>query len=93
MSKRVKSQDAKSKKLKKRSVDEAKTEIVSTVIELIMDILKHSREDKDCTDGIIDTIIEIFQPVSDKFKDLIEENKGEKSSVGGLIKIFTILLS
>ena len=64
-----------------------------TVIEQIMDILKHSTEYKDSTDGIIDTIIEIFQPILDKFKDLIEENEGEKSFIGGLIKIFTILLS
>ena len=35
-----------------------------------MDILKHSTEYKDSTDGIIDTIIEIFQPILDKFKDL-----------------------
>ena len=29
----------------------------------------------------------------DEFKDLIEENEDKKSSIGGLIKILTILLS
>ena len=29
----------------------------------------------------------------DEFKDLIEENEDKRSSIGGLIKILTILLS
>ena len=67
--------DTKSKKLKKeRSVDEANTEIGNTIIEQIKDILEDSIENTDSTDGIIDTIIEIFQPILDEFKDLIEEN-------------------
>ena len=95
--KRVNSQkitDTKSKKLKKeRSVDKAKTEIVNTIIEQIKDILEDSVENKDSTDVIIDIIREIFQPILDEFKDLIDENEDKKSFIGGLIKIFTILLS
>ena len=97
VSKRVNSQkitDTKSKKLKKeRSVDKAKTEIVNTIIEQIKDILEDSIENKDSTDVIIDIIAETFQPILDEFKDLIEENEDKKSFIGGLIKIFTILLS
>ena len=53
--------DPKSKKPKKeRPVDEAKTEIVDTIIEQIKDILEDSIESTDSTDGIIDTITEIF---------------------------------
>ena len=66
----------KSKILKqKRSVYEAKTEIVNTIIEQIKDILKDSIKNKDSTDGIIDTIAEIFQPILNKLKDLIEGNE------------------
>ena len=39
------------------------------------DILEDSAENKDSTDGIIDTITEIFQPILDEFKELIEENE------------------
>ena len=53
--------DTKSKKPKKeRPVYEAKTEIVDTIIEQIKDILEDSIESTDSTDGIIDTITEIF---------------------------------
>ena len=47
-------------------------------------------EDKDSTDGLGDTIKDIFQPIFDEFKDLIGENEDKKSFIGGLIKIFTI---
>ena len=50
-------------------------------------------KDKDPTDGLGDTIKDIFQPILDKFKDLIGKNEDKKSIIGGLIKIFTILLS
>ena len=50
-------------------------------------------EDKDSTDGLGDTIKDIFQPIFDEFKDLIGENEDKKSFIGGLIKIFTIRLS
>ena len=50
-------------------------------------------ENQDSTDGIIDSIKEIFQPIFDKFKVQIGENKDKKSFIGGLIRIFTILLS
>ena len=50
-------------------------------------------ENQDSTDGIIDSIKDIFQPIFDKFKVQIGENKDKKSFIGGLIRIFTILLS
>ena len=49
-------------------------------------------EEKDSTDSLGDTIKETFQPILDKFKELIRENKDKKSFIGALIKIFTILL-
>ena len=44
-------------------------------------------------DGVVTLFEDIFQPVLDKFQELIGENKDKKKFVGGLIKIFTILLS
>ena len=65
MSKRINEQnitDTESKKLKKkRSADEAKTEIVNTIIEQIKEISEDLIENKDSTDGLEDTIKEIFQ--------------------------------
>ena len=65
MSKRVNEQnitDTENNKLKKkRSADEAKTEIVKTIIEQIKEILEDLIENKDSTDGLEDTIKEIFQ--------------------------------
>ena len=96
MPKRVNSQeitDTKSEKLEKgRSNDEANTEIVNTIIEQIKNILEDSIENKESTNGIIYIITEIFQKFH-KFKNISEENKDKKSFIGGLIKIFTILLS
>lgn len=97
MSKRTGEQDttnSKSKKRKKeRPVNEAKTEIVSKMIEQIKEILEDPLEEKDYTDGLGDAIKEVFQPILDKFKNLIKENEDTKSFNGGLVKIFTILLS
>ena len=71
--------DTKNRRLKKElSVDEA--------------ILVDPVEEKDSTDSLGDTIKETFQPILDKFKELIRENKDKKSFIGALIKIFTILL-
>ena len=50
-------------------------------------------ENQDTTDGITDSIKEIFQPIFDEFKAQIGENEDKKSFIGGLIRIFTILLS
>ena len=50
-------------------------------------------EKHDSTNGIIDSIKEIFQPILDKCKAQIGENEDKKSFVGGLIRMFTIHLS
>ena len=82
------------KRLKKESsVDEAKTEIVTQVTEQVKEILEDPIEEGDATDRLMDTIKEIFQPILDEFKDLIGENEDKKSFIGGLIRIFTILVS
>ena len=47
----------------------------------------------DETDCIGDVLKETFQPIYEEFKELIGENEGKKSFIGGLIKIFTVLLS
>ena len=84
----------KNKKLKQeRSVIKAKREIVNKIIEQITEVLKGPVEDKDPTYGLGDTVKDIFQPILDKFKDLISKNEDKKSFIGGLIEIFTILLS
>lgn len=75
------------------SIDRAKTKIVNQIIEQIKEALEDPVEEKDSTDGLGDTIKEIFQPILDELKDLSEEKEGKKSFIGGLIKIFTILLS
>ena len=97
MSKRVNEQnvtDTESKKLKKeKSVDEAKTEIVNTIIDQVKEILEDPIENQDSTDGLGYVIKEIFWPILNEFKDLIEENQDKKSFIGVLIKIFTIHLS
>ena len=75
------------------SIDRAKTKIVNQIIEQIKEALEDPVEEKDSTDGLGDTIKEIFQPILDEFKELIRENEDKKSFIGALIKIFTILLS
>ena len=50
-------------------------------------------ENQDSTNRIIDSIKGIVQPIFDKFKAQIGENEDKKSFVGGLIRMFTILLS
>ena len=76
-----------------RSFDEAKTKIVNQIIEQIKGILEDPVDEGNATDGFKDTVKEIFQPILDEFKDLIDENEDKKSFIGGLIRIFTILLS
>ena len=50
-------------------------------------------ENQDSTNRIIDSIKGIVQPIFDKFKAQIGENEDKKSFAGGLIRMFTILLS
>ena len=79
MSERTNEGEISSKKNKKpkkeRSVNEAKTEIVNIIIEQIKEVQEDPVEDKDPTDGLGDTIKDIFQPILDEFKNLIGENK------------------
>ena len=86
--------ETKNKKLKKElTVDEAKAEIVNKIIDEIKDLLDDQTQDGDSTNGVITLFEDIFQPILDEFKELIGETKDKKNFIGGLIKIFTILLS
>ena len=86
--------ETKNKNLKKElTVDEAKTEIVNKTTDEIKDLLDDQTQGGDTTDGIITLFEDIFQPILEEFKELIGESKDKKYFVGGLIKMFTILLS
>ena len=56
-------------------------------------LLDDQTQGGDSTDVVITLFEDIFQPILDEFKELIEESKDKKNFIGGLIKIFTILLS
>ena len=90
MSKRERQQDisaTKSKKLKKeRSVDEAKIEIINDLLDKIKEEQENKKENKDSTDGLGDTIKEIFQPILDEFKELIEKTEDKKYFIGVLLR-------
>ena len=75
------------------SVDKAKIEIVSKIIEQMKEILGDPVKDKDSIVGLGDTIKYIFQPILDKFKHLISENEEKNSFIVSLIKFFSIHLS
>ena len=75
------------------TVDETKTEIVNKIVTEISELLDDQTGGGDTIDGIITLFEETFQPILDKFKELIGENKDKKNFVGGLIKIFITLLS
>ena len=86
--------ETKSKKLKKElTVDKVKTEIVNKIIVEINDLLDDQTQGGDSTDGVITLLKDIFQPILDVFKELIGKSNDKKNFIGGLIKIFTILLS
>ena len=86
--------ETKKKKLKKElTIDEAKTEIVNKIIDEIKVLLDNQTQRGDSTDGVITLFEDIFPPILDEFKELIGESKDKKNFIGGLIKIFTILLS
>ena len=81
------------KKLKKeKTINKAKTEIVIALTDKLNKLLE-DLENQDSTDGITDSVKEIFQPIFDEFKMQIGENENKKSFIGGLIRIFMILLS
>ena len=67
--------------------------MINEVFEQISETIETSEENKNSTDRFSDTIKEIFQPILEEFKDFIEENKDKKYFIGGIIKIFTILLN
>ena len=56
-------------------------------------LLDDQTQGGDSTDVVITLFEDIFQPILDEFKELIEESKDKKNFIGGLIKIFMILLS
>ena len=86
--------ETKNNKLKKElTVDEAKTEIVNKIITEINELLDDQTQGGYSTDGVITLFEDIFQPILDKFKEIIGENKDKKNFIGGLIKLFTTLLS
>ena len=60
--------ETKSKKLKKeKSIEEAKTEIIIAFTDKLNELLEDP-ENQDSTNGIIDSIKEIFQPIFEEFK-------------------------
>ena len=86
--------ETKNKKLKEELIiDEAKTEIVNKIIDEIKDLLDDQTQGGDSTDGVLTLFEDIFQLILDEFKELIGESKDKNNFIGGLIKIFTILLS
>ena len=86
--------ETKNEMLKKElTIDEAKTEIFDKINNEIKDSLDDQTQGGDSTDDAITLFEDIFQPILDEFKELIGESKDKKNFIGGLIKIFTILLS
>ena len=86
--------ETKNEMLKKElTIDEAKTEIFDKITNESKDILDDQTQGGDSTDDAIMLFEDIFQPILDEFKELIGESKDKKNFIGGLIKIFTILLS
>ena len=86
--------ETKNQKFRKElTIDEKKAEIVNEIIDEVKDLLDDQTQGGDSTDSVITLFEDIFQPILDKFKEWIGESKDKKNFIGGLIKIFTILLS
>ena len=67
--------ELRSKRLKKeKSIGEAKTEIIIVLTDKLNKLLEDP-ENQDSTDGIIDSIKEIFQLIFDKFKAQLVKTK------------------
>ena len=78
---------------KEKSVNKAKPEIINKIIEKIKTLVKKSEDWEDENDSTGNKIKEILHSVLEKYEELIAENKNKKSFIGGLINIFTILLT
>ena len=64
--------ETRNKKLKKElSIDDTKTEIVNKIVTEINELLSDQTHGGDSTDGVIALFEDIFQPILDKFKELI----------------------
>ena len=78
---------------KEKSVNKAKPEIINKIIDKIKTLVKKSEDWEDENDSTGNKIKEILHSVLEKYEELIAENKNKKSFIGGLINIFTILLT
>ena len=64
--------ETRNKKLKKElSIDDTKSEIVNKIVTEINELLNDQTHGGDSTDGVIALFEDIFQPILDKFKELI----------------------
>ena len=68
--------ETKNKNLKMElTVDEAKTEIVNKIVTEISELLDDQTGGGDTIDGIITLFEETFQPILDKFKDILGKTR------------------
>ena len=68
------------KQLKKElTIDKAKTEIVNKILDEIKDLLDDQTQGRDSTDGVITLFEDIFQPILDKFKELLVKARTKRT--------------